>query len=114
MTARQFHLTTTYDLFMSRYEVLKPLIAFARSNQPYVFDNNLELMSVFSDLINTEQGTAIVRRWYGIFEDALTDLERLAPIVSYVDERLVSLAYHTACTAIDTLATKLTRVIFQS
>ena len=114
MTARQFHRTTTSDLFTSRYAVLEPLIAFARSNQPYVFDNNLELMSVFTDLINTEQGTAIVQRWYTIFEAVLADLERLAPIVNYVDERSASLAYHAACIAIDALTKKLTRVIFQS
>lgn len=114
MTARQYHRTTVYDLFSSRYEVLEPLISFARSNEPYVFDNNLELMSVFTDLINTEEGRAIVNRWHCVFAVVLVDLERFEPVADYADERTASIAYHAACSAIEALTTELAHVIFQS
>jgi hypothetical protein len=114
MAARHFHLVTTQDLFRSRYEVLKPLIAFMQSDQPYAFDNTRELISVFTDLINTEVGEKIVQDWSYIFASVLGDLERLEPIIDYADEHTVSLAYHAACAAIDALTIKLTHVLISS
>ena len=115
MTAQQYHHTTVYDLFKGRYEVLKPLITFATSNdEPYVFDNSLELMSVFTSVINTDEGRVIVQKWYCVFAAVLVDLGRLAPRVEHADERTVSLAYHSACIAIEALAKKLTHVLLES
>jgi hypothetical protein len=114
MGAPHIYPTTLQGIFRSRWEVLAPLIACVHSDQPYTCSNTRELMYVFTDLINTEEGKEIVQRWYSLFAGILADLSRLEPIADYADEHTMSQAYHVACAALDVLTERLTQVLLSS
>ncbi|MDB5186857.1 MAG: hypothetical protein JWM07_329 [Candidatus Saccharibacteria bacterium] len=100
--------TTIRDLFARRYAVIEPLLFYCRGAQvPYAYADEREVMSLFTDFINTDIGGILVRQWYRQSQHTLAMIEYVDCNQNTASDELVRLAHTAASIEIDTLSARL-------
>lgn len=103
--------TTIWDLFTSSYAVIEPLLSCVRdSRAKFVFTNEREVMSLFTDFINTDKGGLLVRQWYEQSRHTLAIIEYVGRNINSVNEDVVRLAHQAARVELNTLTARLVAV----